>query len=79
MNETSPWFNETGELVPLIWTSLGNVPLSSLKYEHQWVETPEEITFMERWFDEYGELVKNNCHKLAKRQLTMGSEQAAMA
>ncbi len=79
MNETSPWFNEAGELVPLIWTSLGNVPISSLKYEHAWEDTPDEVTFMERWLDEYGEVVKNNCHKLAKKQLSFSGEQAAMA
>ncbi len=79
MNETSPWFNEAGELVPLIWTSKGNVPLSSLKYEHRWEETPDEVTFEERWYDEAGEVVKNNCHKLAKKQLSVFGESAAMA
>jgi hypothetical protein len=64
---------------PLIWTIKGNLPLDSLRYEHQWEDTPDETTFSERWFTQDGELVKNNCHKLAKRQLTIGGEQAAMA
>lgn len=64
---------------PLIWTSKGNVPISSLRYEHRWEDTPDETTFSEFWFAEDGELVKNNCHKLAKKQLTSLGEQAVMA
>jgi hypothetical protein len=67
--------NET----PLIWTSKGNVPIDSLTYQHKWIDDPQEVTFLEAWIDESGEVVKNNCHKLAKRQLTIGGEQAAMA
>ncbi len=76
---TKPWFNEAGELEPLIYTSKGNVPLASLKYEHRWEDTPDEVTFSEFWYAEDGELVKNNCHKLAKKQLSVFGEQAAMA
>ncbi len=78
MNET-PWFNADGELVPLIFTSKGNVPITSLKYEHRWEDTPDEVTFMERWLDETGEVVKNNCHKLAKKQLSVFGDQAVLA
>lgn len=66
--------NET----PLIWTARGNVPIDSLRYEHEWRDTPEMTVFEERWFADDGELVKNNCHALAKKQLTIGGEQAAM-
>jgi len=64
---------------PLIWTLYGNLPVNSLKYEHKWEDTPEEVTFSEFWFTQEGELVKNNCHKLAKKQLPISGEQAAMA
>lgn len=63
---------------PLIWTTRGNVPVDSLRYEHRWEDTEQETTFTEFWFAEDGELVKNNCHKLAKRQLTIGGDMARM-
>jgi hypothetical protein len=63
---------------PLIWTARGNVPIASLRYEHEWIDTPDEVTFHERWFAEDGELVKNNCHKLAKKQMSIGGAQATM-
>jgi hypothetical protein len=64
---------------PLIWTLYGNLPVNSLRYVHEWDENENEVTFSESWFTQEGELVKNNCHKLAKRQLTIGGEQAVMA
>jgi hypothetical protein len=64
---------------PLIWTSKGNVPLASLTYAHQWIDNEDRIVLMESWTDASGELVKNNVHMLAKKQLTMGGEQAVMA
>jgi len=63
---------------PLIYTARGNLPVSSLRYEHVWEDTPDALFFKEFWFAEDGELVKNNCHGLAKKQLTIGGEQAAM-
>ena len=63
---------------PLIHTSKGNVPIASLRYEHRWEDTPDALFFKEFWFADNGELVKNNCHALAKKQLTIGGEQAAM-
>jgi hypothetical protein len=64
---------------PLIWTLHGNLPVDSLRYEQRWEDDENEVTFSEFWFAADGELVKNNCHKLAKRQLTIGGEQARMA
>ncbi len=64
---------------PLMWTARGNLPLSSLRYEHQWTDSPEEITFAEAWYAADGVLVKNNVHKLAKKQMTIGGEQAVVA
>lgn len=63
---------------PLIFTSKGNVPIESLRYEHQWSETDDYVSLEERWFDADGELVKNNRHMLAKRGLVIGGEQAVM-
>lgn len=67
--------NET----PLIWTARGNVPIDSLRYEHKWEDTDDALFLKEFWYAEDGELVKSNCHGLAKRQLSIGGEQAAMA
>lgn len=64
---------------PLIWTKNGNVPVNSLRYDQRWTDTPDEVMFEEFWFAADGELMKNNCHKLAKKQLTTSGEQAAMA
>jgi hypothetical protein len=64
--------------IPLIWTSKGNLPVDSLRYEHGWSDTEDYTAFEERWF--LGdELVKNNRHMLTKKALTMGGEQAVMA
>lgn len=63
---------------PLIYTSKGNVPIDSLRYEHEWENNDEMVILKERWFDQSGELVKNNFHGLSKKPLTIGGEQAAM-
>jgi hypothetical protein len=63
---------------PLIWTSKGNLPIDSLRYEHHWIDTPDETTLHERWFDASGEVVKNNVHMFGRKQLTFASEQAAV-
>lgn len=61
--------------VPLIWTSKGNLPVDSLRYENQWVDNPDVLLFHERWF--LGdELVKNNLHGYVKQGLVIGAEQA---
>ncbi len=67
--------NET----PLIFTSRGNVPIDSLRYEHRWTDGDDVLKLEEFWYAEDGELVKNNCHALAKRQLSICGEQAVMA
>lgn len=60
---------------PLIFTSRGNVLVSSLRYEHKWEDTDDAVFFREFWYAEDGELVKNNCHALAKKQLSITGEQ----
>jgi hypothetical protein len=65
---------------PLIWTLYGNLPLASLKYEHEWIETDVDLMFQERWLTQEGELVKNNCHlyrkpkKSRKRRAKVGGD-----
>lgn len=64
---------------PLIYTSKGNVPISSLTYEKAWDLTdPRIIFFYEWWKDEDGNVVKNNVHGCVKEGLVIGGEQAAM-
>jgi hypothetical protein len=47
--------------IPLIYTSKGNIPVDSLKYETKWTVTSEYIMFNEAWYLE-DELVKSNSH-----------------
>lgn len=35
---------------PLIWTTKGNLPISSLRYEHKREDTPGNIVFVEEYF-----------------------------
>jgi hypothetical protein len=64
---------------PLIWTSKGNVPVDSLKYENNWQITDEVIVFAEAWRDDTGAIVKNNVQMYAIKGLPLfGAEQAQM-
>ena len=47
---------------PLIWTSKGNVPVSTLTYQTAWDVKDEYIKFMERYLDASGEVVKESAH-----------------
>jgi hypothetical protein len=42
---------------PLIYTSKGNVPISSLTYQTAWDVQEGYIKFMERYLDSSGEVV----------------------
>lgn len=53
---------------PLIFTSKGNLPLASLKYNHSWVEDEVAITFVEEYRLE-GEIVKRSAHSRLKQGL----------
>lgn len=65
--------------IPLIYTKNGNVPESTLRYEHRWEDSDKMTVLLEFWYDkETGELVKNNFHGMAKQGLVLGSEQARM-
>ena len=49
--------------VPLIFTSKGNLPIGSLRYEHKREDVPGEIVFIEEYF--LGdESVKRSVHVL---------------
>jgi len=62
---------------PLIFTSKGNVPVASLRYEHKWEDNAKYTALLEFWFDG-DEIVKNNVHVMAKDGLVIGGEQAKM-
>jgi hypothetical protein len=62
---------------PLIYTSKGNVPVDSLRYEHKWEDNDRYIALHEFWFDG-DEIVKNSTHMLAKSGLVIGGQQAQM-
>jgi hypothetical protein len=47
---------------PLIHTTLGNVPISSLRYETEWEINDEYIRFTERHIDSGGSVVKQSSH-----------------
>lgn len=53
---------------PLIYTTKGNIPLSSLQYTHQWLEDDIAITFVEE-YRLSGEVVKRNAHAKLKKGL----------
>jgi hypothetical protein len=50
---------------PLIYTSKGNLPLASLRYETAWHDTPEYVKFVERhWLGD--EVVRESAHVYSK-------------
>jgi hypothetical protein len=51
---------------PLIWTSKGNLPLSSLAYKTSWEDTPTYTAFVEEHTLD-GEVVKRSVHVMAKQ------------
>lgn len=60
---------------PLIYTSKGNLPVSSLKLETSWLDTPEYVQFVERYLLD-GEVVKESAHVLARTGFSMDGQQA---
>lgn len=62
---------------PLIYTTMGNVPVSSLVYETAWEDAPDYIKFMER-YSLSGEVVRESAHVYAKRGLTFNAETAKL-
>ncbi len=56
---------------PLIYTTIGNVPIKDLQYKHYWLESEEATTFVEEYYkDEI--LVKRNSHSRLKQGIAAG-------
>jgi hypothetical protein len=53
---------------PLVYTTKGNLPISSLEYKHEWIEDDVAITFTEE-YRLNGELVKRSAHSRLKKGL----------
>lgn len=60
---------------PLIYTSRGNLPVASLQYRYQWLNTENDITFTEEYLLN-GEVVKRNSHCCLKKGIDAGLQQA---
>lgn len=53
------------EYVPLIFTTLGNLPVNDLEYTNEWEITEEYIKFSET-YRYHGEIVKQGAHVFSK-------------
>lgn len=56
------------EDVPLINTTMGNLPVESLEYKTDWIINSEYIMFTEKWLYE-GIQVKSNAHAYSLKPL----------
>lgn len=64
---------------PLIFTSKGNVPVSSLEYYIAWEDKPDYVKFREVYKDKAtGEVVREDAHVLARRGQEAGAQQATL-
>jgi hypothetical protein len=64
---------------PLIWTSKGNVPVSSLEHYIAWEDTPTYVKFREVYKDKAtGEVVKESAHVLARQGEAAGAQQTQL-
>ena len=63
---------------PLIYTSKGNVPISSLVFGYEWVDTQDFTSFTETYTDDTGEVVKRSVHVMSKRGLAAESQLAQL-
>ena len=63
--------------VPLIWTTKGNLPISSLEYRHEWSEDDNEICFVEEYRLD-GEIVKRSVHLCLRKGLLAIGEAAQL-
>lgn len=59
---------------PLIHTTAGNVPVSSLVYTTKWEATKEYVKFIEIYCRD-GEVVRQSAHVLVTTGLVIGAEQ----
>lgn len=58
---------------PLIYTSKGNLPVASLKYEAWWDRQPDFVKLIERYTLD-GEVVKESAHVLQLTGAALGAE-----
>lgn len=58
---------------PLIWTIYGNLPVADLRYEVQWNVLPDQVQFIERYF-QGDELVRENSHIKLLEGVAMSGE-----
>ena len=59
---------------PLIYTTLGNVPVSTLKCEREWTYNDDGAKFVERYRDSDGIVVREDCHVYTKQGLASSGE-----
>ena len=52
--------------VPLIYTIKGNVPVNSLAYSHEWIDSESDLRFIETYRDSTGQIVKQSPHVILK-------------
>ena len=64
--------------VPLIYTTLGNIPVSTLEHYVRWENNDDYVKFVEIYMHQ-GVVVKESAHVMAKKAPAMAAEQAAMA
>lgn len=63
--------------VPLVFTTLGNVPAALLQYRYGWFETPREIAFVEEhWLGD--DMVKRSVHTMLKQGVDSHAEAARL-
>jgi hypothetical protein len=62
------------EDVPLIYTTLGNLPINSLDYSYSWEDTKEFTKFTET-YSLNGTIVKQSCHVYSRILFPINIEQ----
>ncbi len=60
---------------PLIWTSHGNLPVSTLVYDTRWEDTPAYIKLVET-YSLNGEVVRESAHVFSKQGASIEGQQA---
>ena len=62
---------------PLIYTTRGNLPISSLKYSTKWEDTPDYTKLIES-YEIDGEVVRQSVHVFGRKPLDLTAQQAQM-
>lgn len=60
---------------PIIFTSLGNVPIADLQHFIEWTDTPDEVKFREVYKTADGVVVKESAHVLKRKGEALGVAQ----